>query len=175
MSACIVEQIAQTIVARLEQQTTANGFSTPLGNVYRPTRNGQFITSDGTIVSTVGDQSAVLDQESDKADGAASAMGSSSRRSRIATFSIYLFSIPSERDKSQATDAATNDLIASSIKAVATPEDEAVDWGRMNGLAINSWVGDCTLFKPQEGEYSGAVIQIMVQYRTPENDPYTAA
>lgn len=174
MSDCIVEQIAQQIVTRLELQTTANGYSSPLVAVYRPTRDGEFLESDGTKVATISDQSAFLDQESDKTDSASSAMGQTAKRGRIAKFAIYLFSIPSDRDVSQPVDAAVNDLVASSIKAVTTPED-SLDWGRMNGLSINSWIGDVTLYKPQEGEYAGAILELYVQYRTPENDPYTAA
>jgi multidrug efflux pump subunit AcrB len=60
------------------------------------------------------------------------------------------------------------------MKAIATSEDGR-DWARFGNLAINAWFDEVSAFVPQQGEHSGATVELKVQFRTKENNPYETA
>lgn len=160
MSYPVIEQIAQKLKARLETITVANGYNQTVCSVVRPTRTGGFSPSDKLIVLQQGD--GVRDEENDYA-------GNPNAIAWMQPFIVQLYVRPSDRDITP-VDTIINVFAADAIKAIGSPNN----WHTWDGLAFNTFIRDPQSFAESQGEHEGVELQIDVNYRVNENDPYTA-
>ncbi len=158
----IVEQIAQEIESRCGNVTGLT--------VVRPTRFGAATIKNG--LALIQQQEPTAD-ESFGQDGVQS--GNPAAQAWVQIYLIQLFSRQSETDTT-AAETLVNRLWADVVKAITRQgETDADSWHTFGGVAINSAIGSPSL-GVWETDAATAVIEfkVAVQYRTNENDPYTA-
>lgn len=59
--------------------------------------------------------------------------------------------------------------------AIIAAATDATLWHQWGGLAINTVHGPVENYTDETGGFSGAMVQFVITYRVPENDPYTAS
>jgi hypothetical protein len=165
----IIEQIAQEIKSRLSNVTKANGFNQNLV-VIRPSKNG---------IPSVSDNIAILTQESSQSDTsdqphALSVEGNPYAQAFTQDFRVQMGSRQSDNDNTPA-ETYINRLWADVVKAITRKgkTDEAT-WHTFGDLALTA-----TIQAPFFGAFDDTAtadvdFTVSVQYRTNENDPYTA-
>lgn len=162
MATPIVEQIAQKIEARLKKITTANGYSHN-AVVTRRTRMGGFTPQDKSIA---------LYQGQRFANERHTTQGGTTLRAHDQHFGVAVYAIDSDKSTIPA-DTLLNAYESEALQALTTPETVGADWVKMDGLAITSRFDDPVYLI--DGQFAVALLDLVVTYRTPENDPYTAA
>jgi len=147
MAYSILEQIAQNVV------TTVEGV-TGIGTVTRPTqRNTYHVT----------DKAAVIEQ--DAAEAPEYVTGGPAMVQWLQPFSIHLFRVVSELSPLP-IDQIFNSIVAD-VQAVMTAD------GTRGGLAHDTRLGGVEYYADESAEIAEAVVQIVVEYRVSEADPFT--
>lgn len=153
----VVEQIAQTLVDRLSLLTAGYSIFTPVPEVIRPTRNGNWTPKHLQIVVTNGDSE--VDEE-------LSLPGNPPATCRKQTFNIHCHLLPSEKDTTP-IDELVETMVADVITVVANDSW----WWAFDGLAINAEFQTTTPLE-SDGSFGGVTIPLVVTYRTDEGNPY---
>jgi hypothetical protein len=161
----VVELIAQAIVNRIKRVSSRNGFQIDVSNVVRPTGRG-FEWSPQHL------QVVVVQSETERL-GEADVESSTIIVAYRQTFRIELEVMPQE-DENVPWDQVMNVLRADVEKAIAYDEG-GMHWQYWGGLAKNSEMGSPQLEPSNDGSHLSVVLLLQVDYRVPENDPYTAA
>ena len=158
----VVEQIAQKIVERCQQVTESNGYWQTTSGVVRPQTIEQKIDPRDLRIAVMQDDADDNEDLTTAGNGYAQAFDQ--------PFLLVLFVLPS--DKSEIPiDTRVNRFVSDVRKAVGQPVDT---WQNFDGLSVNASLGPTNLFDSVDGKYTGAIFDVTVSYRTPENDPYTA-
>ncbi len=165
MSVPIVEQIARKILARLEQVTIDNGYTWDAACT-RPTRLDMDAAPKDKQILLLQEQRFLVEDGS--TDGASEAVEWRQQ------FAIVVFAMASDTDDDP-IDTLVNVRQADIEKALHTPTDDetVVDWARIDGLALNSNLGEPEWI--EGADFSGSIIRFIAHYRVKENDPYTQA
>lgn len=158
MSYPVKELLAQKLKARLETVTIANGYNQNVAKVVRPTRMGGYTPEDRLIVLEQGDPKQIGSTE-----------GANGMLEWMQPFFLELYIRPSDKDATP-VDTKVNMFAADVHKAIAAPNN----WHAWDGLAVNTFFREPSDFAAAEGEHEGIELQIDIQYRTDERDPYTA-
>lgn len=156
----VVEQIAVEIFDRLKDVTHEGGYWATVKEVKRPTRLGDYSPEDGLVLLT---------QDDPEPNAELSPDGSVWRTAWDQPFDITLFVIPSEKSEVP-LDTLKNVFGASVSKALATHET----WPTWGNLAIDSRIDAPVSFDSEDGSITGINVRLIVTYRTPYNDPFTA-
>lgn len=157
----IVEQIAQAVETRL-RNVVAPTYQQTI-SVKRPTRMGDNWTPENNLVVLLqGDAQRTPDVEAERYP---------ELYGWTQEFLIQLFTIPSESDSTPIEQLA-NVTVADIITAITTP---AATWHTWGNLAILSDIADVSMELSPDGSWHVSQITLAVTYRTPFNDPYTAA
>lgn len=152
--AAIIEQICQAVQSRLEQVTTANGYSCNF-IVKRPTRLGIQSPKDGTCAIVWSGRF----ERDERINGGHRAVGWQTE------IHLVLYVIPSDKS-TEAIDAIVSERIDDCIAALT----DATAWGTWGGLAVESDITGAEGFPEEAGDYDGAVVNMQVQFITPENN-----
>ncbi len=159
----ILEQIALTVVDRLETVTIANGYQQDIAEVQRPTRLGGYRARD--LLAVVAQRSPEQDEEN-------STEGNPRGIAWDQPFEIALYRFPSDKD-TIAIDTLIN--IFASDCTMALTGGAGSDWQQFGGLAMNAWMGESLYFGDTDGAFSGIVLVFHILYRISEIDPYIVA
>ncbi len=159
MSDLVSERIANTIVARLQNITTANGYTFDVESVTRPNakatewrpRHQCIIVQQGTTARN---------EELDCPGNPPSICYETS-------FNIYGFILPSDHATSPVA-IEVNEMEAAMKQAVV---DNSVHWVFMDGLSIFAEFGSSQPYISAEGDNQGLQLPLLVTYRVSELDP----
>ena len=160
MATAVSEQIAVVVKTRLALITTANGYENTVSSVDRPTVKGVPSPEDYQIVLTQGD--IIRNAEHSKP-------GSPPATAWDMPFVIPAILRPSEEDTT-ASDTLKNQFWGDVIKAITN----ATPWHTFGGLAFNAMYGDVRNYQADDGSSAGFQLDLLVQFRTDENNPFTA-
>lgn len=149
----VIEQIAAKIKQRLGLTAGASG-------VVRPTRTGGFKPEDYQLVFM---------QESKTENKALSCPGNPPLQAWDVPFRIAAELLQSKLDKS-AIDTLRNQFEAA--VQVAITNDSERYWAQWGGLAINSHLTTVETYLDESETVAGFQTILMVQYRTPETNPF---
>jgi hypothetical protein len=161
----VVEQIAQAIVRRIRTVSTTNGYQTDLKEVIRPTRLGNFYSPDHLQV-------VVIQRDTQRMDDSDTSSGAQELLTYKQAFAIRLHVMPRE-DSNVPVDQTVNQMRSDVEKAICT-NPSGQKWQNWGGLAVNSFLESPSPVDTREGETDGLELRLVVEYRHPENDPYTA-
>ncbi|HET6441932.1 MAG TPA: hypothetical protein VFH53_06095, partial [Phycisphaerae bacterium] len=152
----VVERIARALKAALEAVTVANGYTLSVVEVTRPRLSGLGVTPKDLAVSLIqADRQRAAEHD---------VTGNPPGLGWRLTFRVDLLRRVSEDDETP-IDAVLNEFEGQVVKALmADPQ-----WG---GLAINTELGDVDYPGPGEA-VEGAGLNVLVDCRVAENDPYT--
>jgi hypothetical protein len=153
------ERIAQILCDRLAGVQRAEGFNTDVTSVVRPGRTADTSPVDGM---------AVVDQDDEKPNDEYSLPGNPPIDAVDQTFDITLHVLKNEQQT--AADRDINLARADVLKAIKC----GPDWFRFNGQAVFARFDDPRNFRRVAGAFCGVQLRLIVTYRTPEGDPYTA-
>lgn len=159
MATAVSERIAAVVATRLGLISTGAGYETTTSGVERPTVKGGFSPDDYQIVLTQGDITP---------DPELSHPGNPPATAWVMPIIIAGILRPSESDTT-ASDTLKNQFWADVVKAVTN----ATPWHTFGGLAINAAFGAVQNYQADDGSSSGFKVELLVTYRTDENDPYT--
>lgn len=163
MALPVVERIAQKIEGRLALiDTPAYSFRAV---IERRTRIGGFTPADRHIAIIQGQRT----------KDTAHAVEDSQLGYLLAWWQhwgIAVYAIDSDKSTTP-VDQTINIRQAEAEKALCVPEVVGADWVKFDGLALSAEFGDPLAFV--DGQFSGALLDLAVLYRHPENDPYTVA
>jgi hypothetical protein len=162
----IDEQIIQKVQARLKKISVGNGYCVTLADVVRPTRHG--------VTSPVDKLCLVIRDPATPLDSETRAGGNPPKIGRKITLYIVVFALQDDDDPAP-YDSVVSLLLADCQKAITVPSGDGTAWGKWDGLAIESDFQDLGTAEDNDGKSAGGWLQLQIQYRTPENDPYTAA
>jgi hypothetical protein len=158
MALAVAEQIAHKLAQRLQTIDEDDGFETTVnGTVVRPAKIWTGNLKDYQIIIAQG--TALL-------NAALSRPGNPPASAWDQTFTIFGELRPSE-DDSTPFDALCSEFAADIIRAVTTP---VASWYNWDGLAINSTITGIERINGEE--VSGVAVELMVTFRTDENNPY---
>lgn len=161
MPTAVPELIALELIARLEEITTDNGYSFTVPSVDRVNRDGTDWTPKSNTI--------VVLQTAEEPIPELSYPGNPPAIAYQLTFTIQGF--VRQSDRSTTADAALeNEMVAAIKKAVA---ENSTSWHTFDGNAMNANWGPTTRFDPVQGAHAGVSIELIVQYRVSELDPYT--
>jgi len=147
MADSILEQIAQNIA------TTVAGV-TGIGTVTRVTQRNTY---------AVTDKAAVIEQ--DAAEAPEYVTGGPAMVQWLQPFSVHLFRVVSETATTP-IDQIFNSIVADVQKALAAD-------GTRGALAHDTRLGAVEYYTDESAAIAEAVVQIVVEYRVSETDPYT--
>lgn len=162
MAACIIEQIAVVIQDRIKAVTVANSYNVTVKEVIRPSRYDEIslqnysvlmmqTTADPLDTSLPGNPAASLWQEQ---------------------FSISMYITPSEKSNTP-IDTLVNEFRADVIKGITVSGDTS-DWSQWDSLGHSSEFGGVSYIGDEtDNAIVGIQQDLLVNYRTDENDPYT--
>lgn len=151
----VIEQIAAALLAVLQSVTVANGYAIEFSEVVRPSRLGGYKPAH-LLCLLMGHEW--------RMDEANSPMGVVRR---IAPFSATIILRPSDADAT-AIDTYRN-------VAMSAAEQALVADRRLGGLAQDLKILEPLTLDPEDGSYTGVVVQFEVAYRHAHDDPHTAA
>jgi hypothetical protein len=158
----ILEQIAQAIETRLAECTVDNDYQQTV-SVKRPTRMGDNWTPDNNLVLlSQGDASRVPEVEQESYPEVFA---------WAQQFQIDIFTIPSESDPTPIEQLAN----VTAADVIATLTDPIETWHTWGNLAILSDITDIVQTLGDNAAWHVTTIVLTVTYRTPFNNPYTAA
>jgi len=159
----VVEQIAQIVVARLEQLTVANGYKHDIADVVRPTVEGGYSPENLLAVVEQGDAEREKDHDYE---------GNPNRIAWGQPFVITLF-VNASNKAAVPEDQLVNVFEADAIKALTAPDrwEHFPDSGP--DLAFEAEFRSPKRILTSDGAYAGTEVHLVVHYRHPENDPYT--
>lgn len=152
----IAELILETIVTRLEEITTANGYEFDVAEVVRPDRTGE-VTKYKHLGLFV-EQGPRL---------RVPAMDVASSTPKIAYQMNVQIKCNARPSDTSARSTWENKMYDAVVKAVT----DASNWQTMGGNAVYSEIGDCESFEPDEGEMVGCTVHVLVYYRVQESNP----
>lgn len=155
----LIERIARKLQARLEQITTANGYTFDAA-VKRPARLGENYKA---IDKQVTLSQAGRKQVSPVTPGTLM---------WVQDFCILPIAILSDTDTGS-VEALINLREADCQMALTTPEDVGDDWTNIDGLAVEAEFGEPEDYLLEDGQPAGVILHLFVTFRTPENDPFT--
>lgn len=160
MTLPVLERIAVELVERLEEITTANGYSLTVAGVLRPSRLAWESSAykNKTLVVMQGENIRVEELD---------CFGNPGSLAWQVTFNVHCVARQDDSD-SDSFNTLPNELDSCVRKAVA----DANNWHQFSGLAVNAEFGTTTHTVPAEGEASGAVVPIIITYKVSETDPY---
>ena len=155
MSDCIRETIAQKIATRLGTVTTANGYAVELGTVTRPLRRGLDQVPEHLGV--------ILEQgQAERVEAGGAALGT--EHWQQAWTAIVVLRPPDGSDTSW----------SGWVNAVEAAVRKAFYKDRtLGGYAITLVVGAPGDVLAEDGSWEGTEIDVIVEYRTDEDDPYS--
>jgi hypothetical protein len=158
MTLPVVEQIAEVLVERLEQITTANGYEFDVYEVVRPTRtNNDFSPRNLSIL---------VDQASLTRNDDLSYPGNPPAVAWDVIFNIHCF--VRESDKTEIAKATgENEFHSAVIKSIVTSNM----WYTMDSLAVIADIGNVEKFSSSTGDHAGVMVPLSVTYRVSEDDP----
>lgn len=161
----VIERIAQVIESRLQSISIANGYNVDIAAVSRPTRLGDYGPNNLT---------AVIVQSDPELDDEHAIDGNPNAIAWRQPFVLLLFVRLSDDDPTP-TDQAVNIFAADVQKALTAP----ADWQQFqdidgNPLAFNAWIKAPRGIVTTDAAATGTEFEFVVNYRTNENDPYTA-
>jgi hypothetical protein len=155
------------MVVRLESVTRANGYQMEQRGVTRPKR----------IISTQkpSDGEIMLVQGVPEMDVENSTEGNPKLTAWTIKFGAAIFIVPSDTNEVP-IDTLINIFKADVEKAMTAAENWEQFADAPGGpLAINSWIDDPEAMPIGDASFDGIIVNYVANYRTPENDPYTAA
>ena len=159
MADLVSERIADTIVSRLQNITTANGYSLDVESVTRPNaKANDWRPRHQCIVVQQGntDRNPTLD-----------CPGNPPAICYETTYNLYGFILPSDHATTP-VDEEVNTLESAMKRAVV---DNSVHWVYMDGLSILAEFGSSQPYRSDEGDNQGLVLPLTVTYRVSELDP----
>jgi hypothetical protein len=157
----VKERIALEVHRRLDRITTARGYAFD-AVVSRPTRIGGWAPKDKSVVLFQGDCQYIEVTE-----------GNPGLIHWIQTFGIGVLAIESDTSTNpihtliNVREAETHRALVTCIPS----ETGSTDWAKFNGMSFNAEFGDAEDL-PFPG-FSGTAMRLDVEFRHPENDPYT--
>ena len=152
------ERIAQVLLARLELLIGGTKPETPVVEVVRPTRLGDFTPKNMQIVLTVGGI-----EENEELSHA----GNPAAIAYDIKVSIHFHLLPSELDPTP-IDEIINTAAADVAESIT---DSGVDWFNFGGLSINANINAYERIDATGG-VDGFTLPLVVTYRVSENDHY---
>lgn len=152
----VIEQIAEALKERLESITVANGYAFDVTSVIRATKTDETDPAHLTLWITQGDE--------EPNDGIAYP-GNPPAVGWDVPFTLSLV----VSDDSYSVDQWRNIGKAAIEKAIKSPNN----WHNWEGLAIDTMIEASAPHTEDDG--TSIKLTVVVSYRTPENDPYTAA
>jgi hypothetical protein len=157
LATAIPETIAQEVVARLQQITTANGYNFNVSSVDRPPKNAkQWRPRHYGIV---------VDQKQATENEELSHPGNPPAMAFDLDFEITGFVLLSD-EATASSDPQSSDMEAAIKKAIA----EDLHWYNWDGNAVNSQWGESQFI--EEPDYAGVIVQLTISYRVSETNPY---
>ena len=160
MPTAIPELIAQELIDRLEDITTGNDYSFTVPSVDRVNRDGHDWTPKTNTIVVV----QTAHERLEELDFAGNPPG----LAYLLTFTIQGF--VRQSDRSNTADAALENNMEASIKKAVAGN---ATWHTFDGNAFNAMWGQTQRFDPTQGAHAGVSVELMVQYRVSEYDPYT--
>lgn len=160
MPTAVPELIALELIDRLEDITIANGYDFTVPSVDRVNRDGTDWTPKSNtivVVQTAHERNPELDYA-----------GNPPGVAYILTFTIQGFIRQS--DRSATADAALENRMEANIKKAVAG---TASWYTFDGNAFNADWGPTTRFDPTQGAHAGISIELQVQYRVSEIDPFS--
>ena len=165
MAKPISEKISDEILARLALITTANGYEFTVASVSYVSRDLDDWPK--------GPLSIVVNKTETVDNDELSCPGNPPRLAFDATFTIHGYASVLDTDDSEVgiVDSGVSDFeMAAAIQKAITTDTAA--WETMDGNAVFSKLTRSESFDAPDRD--GAMWDLVVTYRTPENDPYTA-
>jgi hypothetical protein len=159
----VIERIVSSIIGRIANVTTDNGYNVTL-NPVRQKKLGVITLSDGD---------ALLNQADPLPDQEMTTEGNPRLVALVQPFHLVIICKPSDTSD-RPIDQFLNIAVADVTKALQIPETPGDDWRSFGGLSYNAAFEPSQEF-PSDGKMTGVVVICNVSYRTPENDPYTPA
>jgi len=159
MAELVSERIANTIVARLQNITTANGYTFDVESVTRPNAKANDWRPRHHCI--------IMQQSSTSRIEELDCPGNPPAICYETTFNIFGFTLPSDHDTS-AVAIEVNEMEAAMKKAVV---DNSVHWVFMDGLSIFAEFGSSQPYISGEGDNQGLQLPLSVTYRVSELDP----
>lgn len=157
----IPEAIAEELISRLEAVTLANGYSFNVASVERVNRDGHDWTPKNNTLVVV--------QREQQRNEAHDYPGNPPAIAYELPFAIHCFVVQS--DFSGLSDAMLVNRMAANVqKAIA---EGSTSWHTFGGNAYNAMFGTITPFVSDQGDHAGCTIELTVQYRVSELDPFT--
>ena len=160
MATSVAEQIAVIVKTRLGLISTTSGYETTTSGVKRPTQIATFRPEDYQIILTQGDITP---------NDEYSRPGNPPAQAWDMPFVIAAILRPSD-ESTTASDTLKNQFWADCVKALTN----ATPWHTFGGLAFNSKIGPVENYQSDDGSGSGFKLELMVQFRVDETNPYTA-
>jgi len=154
----VIEQIADTLVTRLQAVTTGNGYLFSVSSVVRPDRKGTPTAADYLVV--------VEQTTTERNDDLTRASSSGLQIAWDTEFQITCYLRPSDSDTT-ALDQLGNIAISELTKGVATTSN----WHTFGSKAINATFTGQEHFSDDSG--AGVKLMLQVTYRTDEANPTT--
>lgn len=161
MSNSIAEQIVLEVVSRLEQITIANSYAFDVADVSRVQRDGSQWTPKNYSVAVkevTDSRIPELDHEGNPPAVAWQLVLEIGGFIRLA-------------DRTGTTQQTKLNNFAASIRKAIT---NSATWMEFGSLAVDADFGETQLTESDTGEYSLAIVPLLVVYRVDETDPFTA-
>lgn len=160
MPTAIPEQIAVELLTRLAEITTSNGYDFDASDVERVNRDA--------IDWTPQDSSIIVLQGASQRDQSQDCPGNPPANGYQIGFEIQGFVRQSDRTADVDVDSLINRMEANIKKAVA---ENSTTWHTFGGVARNAVWGNTTKF--QDEGHTGCSIELTVDYRISEIDPFS--
>lgn len=161
MPTAVQEVIAQELISRLEQITTANGYGLTVPSVDRVNRDANdWLPKNNSVIVVQGTDEP--DQENDHP-------GNPPANAYQLTFQIK--GCVRQSDESSTADQAQENLLAASIKKAVC---NSSTWHQFDSQSYNAVWGPTERFSLNEGAYAGTSLTLVVMYRVSETNPFVA-
>ena len=159
MPTALPEQIAQTLITRLEAITTGNGYAFTVRSVDRVSRDAREWTPRNLCIGVA--QAAEVRNPAMDHEGNPAAIGYQ------LAFNIHAF--VRQSDDATTQDATTENAMVAAIKQAVAG---TTDWHNFGGLSVDADWGSCQPFISGQGDHAGATLPLFVFYRISETDPF---
>lgn len=154
----VLERICDILQSRVATLTTGIKPATPLVEVVRPTRIGDFTPKHMQVVLVLGDSAEAEDLYRP---------GNPPAIAYNQTVNLYCHIMPSEQDPTSLDEYAST-MHADVIESIT---DAGADWHDFGGLAIDTQLGAVERIS-SDGSIDGIVIPLVITYRISEWSPY---
>ncbi len=154
----VIEQIADTLVTRLQAVTTANTYAITVSSVIRPDRVGTITHTDYLVT--------IEQTETERNDDLTRASATGLQIAWNTTFQITCFLRPTDSDTT-ALDQLGNIALTEMTRGIASTST----WYTFGSKAIDATFTGMEHFNDENG--AGVRLMLRVTYRTDESDPRT--